>query len=381
MHPLNRGVSAIRIPSAVRLVIFAAVTASCGGKTPAQPTPAFVISSISPSSGPSIGGTAVTVVGSNFAAGAALTIGGVAALDVTVVDPTMILATTGPAAGGPADVVVVLGGRAARLVGGYIYMRVENAPPVISSVSARGTRLNEPANFADLNEEINIVAAVSDAETSPDQLSYEWAADAGTFAGTGRAIKWRAPSTLPRTPVSYPLTVTVTEPYQTTDEGGAVVTRENKVTATVTVRVHNSIKEIGEVAGEFLNDFSNLTVSPESAVRNFNLARCGDGRAVELNDIRNHRATYSVVNEHRLVLPPKVTFNFDGICPFRSRTGDACAQLSCGWTSTKKAGGVDIVNGQCHLTEVYEPSGDKWQMCWSEFEANPAKSTTLHFPF
>ena len=205
MQPLNRGVSAIRIPSAVRLVAVAAVTtvtASCGGKTPAQPTPTLVISSIAPSTGPSIGGTAVTVIGSNFAAGAALTIGGVAALDVTVVDPTMIQATTGPAAGGPADVVVVLGGRAATLVGGYTYMRVENAPPVISSVSARGTRLNEPANFADLNEEINVVAAVLDAETSPDQLSYEWAAEAGTFAGTGQAIKWRAPSTLPRTPVS-----------------------------------------------------------------------------------------------------------------------------------------------------------------------------------
>jgi hypothetical protein len=241
--------------------------------------------------------------------------------------------------------------------------------------------LNEPANFADLNEEINIVAAVSDAETSPDQLSYAWTAVAGSFTGTGRAVKWRAPSTLPRTPVSYPLTVTVTEPYQTTDDGGAVVTRENRVSATVAVRVHNSVKEIGELAGEFLNDFSNLTVSPESAVRNFNTARCGDGKANELSDIRTHRATYSIINESRLRLPASVTFNFDGICPFRSRTGDACAKLSCGWTSTKKAGGMEIVNGDCYLTEVYEPSGDKWQMCWSDFQASPATSTTLHFPF
>jgi IPT/TIG domain len=382
MQPLNRGVSTISIPSAARLILVAAVTAvaaSCAGKTPAQPTPALVISSISPSSGPSIGGTAITVIGSNFGEGAALTIGGVAALNVTVVDPTMIQGTTGPAAGGPADVVVALGGRTARLVGGFVYMRLENAPPLISSVTAQGTRLNEPANFADLDEEINVVAVVTNEEASPNQLSYEWSAGAGTFVGTGSSVKWRAPRTLPTTPISYPLTVTVTEQYQTTDDIGAVVTRENKASEKVTVRVHDSNKEVTAVAAEFMNDFSNSLISAESAVRNFSDSQiCG--KTQERNEIRDNRATYTIT-DRRLTFPPKVTFNFNGTCPFRARPGDACVQLSCGWTSMKKATGVsEIVNGTCLLTEIYDVS-DKWQMCWSDFEPTPAKPTTLHFPF
>ena len=66
------------------------------------------------------------------------------------------------------------------------------------------------------------------------------------------------------------------------------MTRENKVTAMVTVRVHNSIKEIGDLAGEFLNDFSNSLVSAESVVRNFSDSQiCG--KSQERNEIRDNR--------------------------------------------------------------------------------------------
>src|SRR5207244_12028033 len=56
------------------------------------------VSSVTPNSGPVGGGTAVTIAGTNFVSGAAVTFGGTAATGVAVVSPTQITATT-PAQG------------------------------------------------------------------------------------------------------------------------------------------------------------------------------------------------------------------------------------------------------------------------------------------
>ena len=68
----------------------------------ALPPPA--ISSVAPSSGSTSGGTTITVTGANFASGATVTIGGVAATGVTVLGSTSLRAVTGPRAAGVADV-------------------------------------------------------------------------------------------------------------------------------------------------------------------------------------------------------------------------------------------------------------------------------------
>lgn len=382
IHPLNREVRTIRIGT-VQLAVVTAVTAltvSCGGGTsPAGPTaPVVSVSSVSPSSGPTIGGTVITVIGSNFAPGAAVTIRGISATDVTVMDSATLTATTGPASAGPGDVNVTSGGRVATLPDGYTYLLVDNMPPVIAAIGAQGTRPNEPSHFADLDEQIVIAAAVSDAETSSDQLMYDWSSEVGTFIGAGATVRWQAPHDLPKTPVTYPLTLTVTEPYQTTDESGAVITKENKVTSSVSVRVHNSYKETRDLAGAFLNDFANSSVSPESAVRDFSVNKCPGGRGDELNDIRMNRATYTI-NSHAYSFPANVSFNFGGICSFRSRPGDACVDLACRWVSTRKDNGrVETTDGRCYLTEVYDHD-DKWRLCWSDFR--PSAPLTFDFPF
>ncbi|MHC5019417.1 MAG: IPT/TIG domain-containing protein [Planctomycetota bacterium] len=64
-----------------------------------------VAGSFTPASGPAAGGTAVTITGSNFVAGATVTIGGVAATMGTVT-ATQIIATTNAASPGPGTVVV-----------------------------------------------------------------------------------------------------------------------------------------------------------------------------------------------------------------------------------------------------------------------------------
>jgi len=82
----------------------AVFTKSEQGKDTVLPAPK--VSSISPSSGPAAGGTPVTITGTDFAAGAKVNIGGVAAT-VTGINKTSITATTPAHAAGAVDVEVV----------------------------------------------------------------------------------------------------------------------------------------------------------------------------------------------------------------------------------------------------------------------------------
>ena len=68
--------------------------------------PAPTVSSVAPTSGPSTGGTAVTITGTSFATGATVTVGGSAATGVTVVNSTTITATTPAHAAGAVSVTV-----------------------------------------------------------------------------------------------------------------------------------------------------------------------------------------------------------------------------------------------------------------------------------
>ena len=65
----------------------------------------IAVHSISPTSGPAAGGTRIGIAGTNFVAGATVTIGGVTATEVTVENASLITATT-PAGSGSAEVVV-----------------------------------------------------------------------------------------------------------------------------------------------------------------------------------------------------------------------------------------------------------------------------------
>ncbi|WP_257450218.1 IPT/TIG domain-containing protein [Archangium lipolyticum] len=92
------------------------------------------ITGISPSSGPSTGGTRVSLTGSGFEPGATVSFGGVAASGVTVADGEHLSATTPAHAVGVVDVVVSNpSGSRATLGGGFTY---EKAPaPVLTGVA------------------------------------------------------------------------------------------------------------------------------------------------------------------------------------------------------------------------------------------------------
>jgi hypothetical protein len=84
-----------------------------------------VVSGITPNSGTTAGGTAVTISGAAFAAPATVTLGGTAATAVNVVNSTTLTATTAAHATGTVDVVVTVPLGPATLPSGYQYF----APP------------------------------------------------------------------------------------------------------------------------------------------------------------------------------------------------------------------------------------------------------------
>jgi hypothetical protein len=348
--------------------------ASCGGSEGPGPGPTPttpVVSSASPAAGSTSGGTLVTIVGANFVSGATVTIAGVAATDVTVQSATLVTALTGAHSAGSGDVMVTVAGRTGTLPNGYTYANpgpLNNPAPVISSLTTKSLRQNAPAQFAELGDDIAVSAAVSDSETPVGDLILEWTADAGTFTGTGPAVQWRAPTELV-TPFVVTLKLTVIERYVTPD--GLI--HENRVERSATVNVHDTPKEVGDLAVQFLTDFSNSSTAPEIVVRNFS-PRC-KGTAAELEDVENNRKNY-LINQYE-VGAPTVTLGFGGVCSFRERAADACTSVPVRWDVTVLATGLPATTeGTDFVTAVYET--DRWYLCDSDYLAR-STSTLLHF--
>jgi autotransporter-associated beta strand protein len=103
-----------------------------------------LVTSITPATGPASGGTSVTIVGTNFKAGASVTIGGGVASSVIVVSSTQITATT--PAGVPASANVVVtnpGGGQHALVGAFRYVAegVTASLPTITGDTGRSLEI------------------------------------------------------------------------------------------------------------------------------------------------------------------------------------------------------------------------------------------------
>ncbi|HEX8979164.1 MAG TPA: IPT/TIG domain-containing protein, partial [Parasulfuritortus sp.] len=89
------------------------------------------VTSISPSSGPTAGGTAVTITGTNFTGATSVTIGGAAATSVVVVNATTITAITPAGVAGAANVAVTTPGGTGTGTGLYTYY----AAPTVTGIS------------------------------------------------------------------------------------------------------------------------------------------------------------------------------------------------------------------------------------------------------
>lgn len=369
------------LPTRTVLALAAVVTASCGGDggggNPIQPTPTTPsVSAVAPNVGTTLGGTAVTITGGNFAAGATVTVGGAPATNIVVVSATSITATTGARAAGSVEVTVTVNGRAGSLPAAFTYVapqQINNDPPVIQNITALGLRPNQPPNFADLSEEIVVTATVTDKESPADRLVYEWSATGGSFSGTGPSVRWRAPSS-GSTPFVTNLKLTVVDRFQTTDGSGLPITFEHRVERPFTVKVHDSVREVGSMATLFLENFSKSSVGVDEVMKDF-LVGCY-GTADERQDVIDAREGF-VVTAYSIG-PPAVTVNFNGRCSFRNRAGDACSTSAVSWTSLEKATGkTGTVAGTDQVAAVYRDS--RWWLCDSQFNQTASSDATSSF--
>jgi hypothetical protein len=173
-------------------------------------------------------------------------------------------------------------------------------------------------------------------------------------------VRWRAPTGI-AVPAQLKITVKVTEPLGGTSQS---------VSSTVTVRVHDSIKEISDLSVQFLLDFSDQKNPAEYVVRNF-YTGCA-GRNEELQDVQNNRLYYTITS-YKIGTPTSATVNFGGTCPYQNKTGvDGCVQTPAEWKAIDKRTGLSETSiGTDQTTAVYRES--RWWLCDSNFDGTTTR--------
>ncbi len=121
----------LRLTLRALLPLVALLAGSAWVRVEAAPAP--TVAAVSPASGPLAGGTAITITGTGFSAGATVDLGGVPATAVVVVSATSITATTGAHAPGAVVVTVTnADGQGGTLSGGFTYL---GPPPTLTAVA------------------------------------------------------------------------------------------------------------------------------------------------------------------------------------------------------------------------------------------------------
>lgn len=365
------------VSRAVRRLAFAvaaSITASaCTGNPGGPQTSTITVTAISPSSGTTFGGTTVTITGTGFSQGVNVTIGGTAATNISVTGSTTITATTPTHIAGAAEVRVTKGSSAGSLPNGFVFTAPSSTPnlePVVSAVTVQPPRANQPVALASIGDRISLTVSVNDAETPVSQLTYEWSAvpSVGTFTGTGPAVQWTAPASL-TSPQTVALMVTIVERYQEADTNGLPVQREHRVQRSAAVKVHNSQKEVTDMAIDFWQLFLTPSITnPDAVLHNFSTT-CdgGRGRAAEYSDIVDHRNVVAEVITYTLTPPTVFEYGFGSrsVCSNKfGSVGDACVEVPVfvrervkGATTPRETRGTGF------LTGVYENA--QWRLCYS----------------
>ena len=137
------------------------------------------LTSVSPPSGPTAGGTTITLTGTGFVSGATVRVGGTAATNVTFVSATQVTARTPAGTAGARDVQITnANGQSATRVGGFTYAATNT--PIITSVSpssgpiAGGTLITvRGVSFTSHSMTLRIggVAATNVVSTNPTTLT------------------------------------------------------------------------------------------------------------------------------------------------------------------------------------------------------------------
>jgi len=214
------------------------------------------------------------------------------------------------------------------------------------------------------DEEVTLTAVVDDAETPVDQLAYEWSAKPvnGSFTGTGRQVKWKAPH-LQSTPDVYTLTLTVAENY--TQNGQSL---QNKASASVDVRYNDSYREIRDIGMRFLTAlFPDYSVSADQAVQDFSDSCIG--KTWEHDDVANNRKNFHILSG---------TYDVSSIDLNADKTFGTTKGVCVFHDIPVATGKEEVVTGVCTLTSVYD--NWKWYLCESSFEGTSVATLSIMRP-
>ncbi|MFL6212262.1 MAG: IPT/TIG domain-containing protein [Blastocatellia bacterium] len=200
------------------------------------PPPAPTVVSVSPDTGLTIGGTAMTISGTGFQAGALVKIGGATAAATSVIDTTNIRVTMPAHAAGRADVVVTNpDGQEAALRRGFTYV-APNEPPAVNITSP----LNGDTLTAGTQARVRIQATDSDGSIARVEV-YAGSTLIDTATASPYIVNWTPP-----TAGTYLLRAVAT------DNTGAT-TNSDTVTVTVKAPVEPlSLREILPASGTTL---------------------------------------------------------------------------------------------------------------------------------
>lgn len=360
-----------RALAALGLAFFAA---ACGGPG-TGPQPAEVaVTAVSPNTGSTFGGTTLTITGSGFSSGAAVMVGGTAATDVIFNSSTSLTAKTPPHIAGAAEVRVSVGTKNGTLPNAFTFVKAVTGPntaPVVSALTIQPPRTNQPVTMATIGDRITLTVSVNDAETPAANLTYEWTANPslGSFTGTGPSVQWTAPATA-SSPQTVLLLLTVVEKYQEADAQGLPINREHRIQQSALMKVHDSIKEIGDMARNFLLMFSDSKKMALEVLQDFSQT-CdgGNGYNLEFKDVNDHRAAVTITDYTVGEATVSLNFKSPQACVVGTGPADACASVPVRWVDTGPNGGAQ---GTDYVSAVYEST--RWRLCHSSFSGVSLKT-------
>ena len=363
----------IRVGSRVGLIVlilWCVAGAACSNSPGAPSPPTLKVTAITPSVGSTTGDTAVTITGTEFMAGATVTIGGIPATAIVVQSTTSISAIAGVRpAGGAADVVVTSGGKTATLSNAFTFSAPSgsNLPPVVTAVRSVASRPGAPPGFVNIGDQVTLVPTVSNAETAGVTLAYEWSGP-GSFTPTSDGTtSWRLPDALSPSPAPVTATLVVTESFTE----GTTMHRQASAPFPFVLQLHDSRQEVLDMGEDFLTLFTRQ-LPTNTVLHNFS-ATCDDGkgREQEAGDGDDNRARYiEDFNAFKISRRLPFDINFHSFCttggkPLQLNT-DACGSFSIWWEGyDKEMKAPFVTKGIDYVSAVLE--NNQWKLCHSTF--------------
>ncbi|THF63630.1 hypothetical protein E6C76_13630 [Pseudothauera nasutitermitis] len=222
-------------------------------------TPAPTVTSLSPTSGPTAGGTSVTITGANFTGATGVTFGGTAGTGLVVTNATTITVATPAHAAGAVNVAVTTPGGTATLPNGYTYA-APSTDATLSSLAASAGALDPAFASGTTSYTVNVPNATTSTTVTPTVTDAN-----ATVTVNGTPVASGSPSGAISLSVgANPITVVVTAQDGTTTQT-YTVTVNRAAPASTEATLSNLAASAGTLDPAFASGTTSYTVNVPNA--------------------------------------------------------------------------------------------------------------------